>query len=59
VGVVTSGGFGPSMDAPVAMGYVATEYAVIGTELNAMVRGNPRPVTVAKMPFVPQRYYRG
>ena len=59
VGVVTSGGFGPSMDAPVAMGYVATEYAAIGTELNAMVRGKPRPVTVEKMPFVPQRYYRG
>lgn len=59
VGVVTSGGFGPTMDAPVAMGYVATECAVIGTELNAMVRGKPRPVTVAKMPFVPQRYYRG
>ena len=59
VGVVTSGGFGPSMDAPVAMGYVATEYAAVGTELNAMVRGKPRPVTVEKMPFVPQRYYRG
>ncbi|MDO7653357.1 MAG: glycine cleavage system aminomethyltransferase GcvT, partial [Porticoccus sp.] len=59
VGVVTSGGFGPSMNAPVAMGYVATEYAVVGTELNAVVRGKPRPVTVEKMPFVPQRYYRG
>lgn len=59
VGVVTSGGFGPSLDAPVAMGYVSAEYATIGTALNAMVRGKPRPVTVEKMPFVPHRYYRG
>jgi glycine cleavage system T protein (aminomethyltransferase) len=59
VGVVTSGGFGPSLDAPLAMGYVVKDYAAVGTELNAMVRGKPRPVTVEKMPFVPQRYYRG
>jgi glycine cleavage system T protein (aminomethyltransferase) len=59
VGVVTSGGFGPSLEAPLAMGYVVTEYAIIGTELNAMVRGKPRPVIVEKMPFVPQHYYRG
>jgi aminomethyltransferase len=59
VGVVTSGGFGPSLEAPLAMGYVAKDYAAVGTELNAMVRGKPRPVTVEKMPFVPQRYYRG
>lgn len=59
VGVVTSGGFGPSLDAPVAMGYVSAEYAALGTSLNAMVRGKPRPVTVEKMPFVPHRYYRG
>ncbi|MEH6468691.1 MAG: glycine cleavage system aminomethyltransferase GcvT [Porticoccus sp.] len=59
VGVVTSGGFGPSLEAPLAMGYVTTEYAAVGTQLNAMVRGKPRPVTVEKMPFVPQRYYRG
>jgi len=59
VGVVTSGGFGPSVGAPVAMGYVSTELAVVGTELHALVRGKPRPVTVAKMPFVPQSYFRG
>ncbi|HEB27526.1 MAG TPA: glycine cleavage system aminomethyltransferase GcvT [Porticoccus sp.] len=59
VGVVTSGGYGPSLEAPLAMGYVAKDYAAVGTELNAMVRGKPRPVTVEKMPFVPQRYYRG
>ncbi|WP_461521209.1 glycine cleavage system aminomethyltransferase GcvT [Porticoccus sp.] len=59
VGVVTSGGFGPSLEAPLAMGYVEAQYAAVGTTLNALVRGKPRPVTVVKMPFVPQRYYRG
>ena len=56
---MTSGGFGPSLEAPLAMGYVAKDYVTVGTQLNAMVRGKPRPVTVEKMPFVPQRYYRG
>lgn len=59
VGHVTSGGFGPTMEAPVAMGYVEAGLAAIGTKLNAVVRGKPLPVTVAKMPFVKQRYYRG
>ena len=58
VGRVTSGGFSPSLDVPVAMGYVDAGNAVVGTELNAMVRGKARPITVAKMPFVPQRYHR-
>lgn len=59
VGVVTSGGFGPSLEAPLAMGYVQAQYATVGTALSALVRGKPRPVTVTKMPFVAQRYYRG
>ncbi len=59
VGLVTSGGFGANLDAPVAMGYVKTDLAKVGTPLHAVVRGKPRPVTVAKTPFVPQRYYRG
>lgn len=59
VGHVTSGGFGPTMEAPVAMGYVEASQAEIGTKLNAVVRGKPLPVTVARMPFVEQRYYRG
>lgn len=58
VGEVTSGGFAPSLDAPIAMGYVDAEYAAADTELQAMVRGKLRPVSVAKMPFVPQRYHR-
>jgi aminomethyltransferase len=59
VGKITSGGFGPSAGGPVAMGYVETGLAKIDTELNAIVRGKPLPVRVAKMPFVPQRYHRG
>jgi len=59
VGVVTSGGFGANIEAPVAMGFVSTEQAAIGTKLQAIVRGKPRAVTVAKTPFVPQRYFRG
>lgn len=59
VGKVTSGGFGPSLGAPVAMGYVSAALAQPGTALQAIVRGKPVQVEVAKTPFVPQRYYRG
>lgn len=59
IGRVTSGGFGPSVDGPVAMGYVKTQYAIPDTQLFALVRGKQAPVTVVKLPFVKQRYYRG
>lgn len=59
VGVVTSGGFGPSIDGPVAMGYVKTHCAKEDTSLFAVVRGKEVPVTVVKLPFVKQNYYRG
>ncbi|MFU2487580.1 glycine cleavage system aminomethyltransferase GcvT [Thauera sp. WH-1] len=59
VGMVTSGGFGPTLEAPVAMGYVDTALAKVGTPLSAMVRGKAVPIEVASTPFVPQRYYRG
>jgi aminomethyltransferase len=59
IGKVTSGGFGPTMNAPVAMGYVDIAHAKIGTALHAIVRGKPVAVEVAKTPFVPQRYFRG
>jgi aminomethyltransferase len=42
-----------------AMGYVTTALAAVGTQLNAIVRGKLRPMTVTKMPLVPQRYHRG
>jgi aminomethyltransferase len=59
VGRVTSGGFGPSVGAPIAMGYVDTAYAAEGSVLALVVREVPRPAHVAPVPFVPTRYYRG
>ena len=58
VGVVTSGGFGPSVNGPIAMGYVARDAAAVGTELRLVVRGKPQPATVIKLPFAPHRYKR-
>lgn len=59
LGAVTSGGFGPSVGGPVAMGYVAADAAKVGTEVDLVVRGTPRPARVAKLPFVEPRYHRG
>ncbi|MES2050488.1 MAG: glycine cleavage system aminomethyltransferase GcvT [Pseudomonadota bacterium] len=59
IGEVTSGLLGPSINQPVAMGYVSPGFAAIGTRLNAMVRGKPVPMEVSAMPFVATRYYRG
>lgn len=59
VGVVTSGGFGPSLGAPMAMAYVDAALAKLDTSLFAEVRGKPLAVKVARMPFVAQRYFRG
>ncbi len=59
IGVVTSGGFGPSAEGPVAMGYVPPAYAKTGSPLLLEVRGKQHPAEVVKMPFVPHRYYRG
>ncbi|MDE1153395.1 MAG: glycine cleavage system aminomethyltransferase GcvT [Micavibrio sp.] len=56
VGVITSGGFGPTFDGPVAMGYVNSDSAKTGTKLNAMLRGTPRPVEVVTLPFVKHNY---
>lgn len=59
IGVVTSGGFGPSAEGPVAMGYVPPAHAKPGSPLLLEVRGKQHPAQVVKMPFVPHRYYRG
>jgi aminomethyltransferase len=59
VGRVTSGGFGPTLGAPVAMAYVDHGCVAPGAALHAVARGREVPVEVVKMPFVPQRYYRG
>jgi aminomethyltransferase len=58
IGRVTSGGFGPSVNGPVAMGYVETQFAAGGTKLDLMVRGQALPAMVAPMPFVPHTYKR-
>lgn len=58
VGRITSGGFGPSADRPVAMGYVEAASAHPGTPLQLIVRGKALPATVAPMPFVPHRYFK-
>ena len=58
IGVVTSGGFAPSVGAPIAMGYVPTGLSEPGTALAAEVRGKRVAVTVAAMPFVPHNYVR-
>jgi aminomethyltransferase len=59
IGETTSGLLGPSIDQPIAMGYVAASHANIGTRVNALVRGKPVAMQVANMPFVPNRYWRG
>jgi aminomethyltransferase len=58
VGRITSGGFGPSLDAPVAMGYVPIALAAPGTRLSGLLRGRKLPATVAKMPFIAPGYKR-
>ena len=57
-GQVTSGGFGPSLNAPIAMGYVTPALAEDGTALTLMVRGKPLPARIVALPFVPHRYHR-
>jgi aminomethyltransferase len=59
LGKVTSGGFGPSVGGPIAMGYVGSAHAMEGAALQLLVRGSARPARVARLPFVPTRYYRG
>jgi aminomethyltransferase len=59
IGRVTSGGFGPSVGGPIAMGYVDRAHAGAGTALQLVVRGVPRPARVVRLPFMPTRYYRG
>jgi aminomethyltransferase len=58
IGKVTSGGFGPSVNGPVAMGTVETAFAAVGTKLDLMVRGQAMPAVVAALPFVPHTYKR-
>lgn len=58
IGIVTSGGFGPTVNGPVIMAYVDAAHATVGTKINAMLRGMPTPVTVVGMPFAAHGYKR-
>ncbi len=59
IGAITSGGFGPTMGGPVAMGYVVSPFAAPGTEIVLKVRGRELPARVQRLPFVEHRYFRG
>lgn len=59
IGTVTSGGFSPTLGAPIAMAYVASEYAAIDTQFEVEVRGKRLAARVSPTPFVPHRYFRG
>ncbi|MEM9810971.1 MAG: glycine cleavage system aminomethyltransferase GcvT [Pseudomonadota bacterium] len=59
IGKVTSGGFGPSVGGPIAMGYVTSDHAQNGTDIMLDIRGKLHPAVVAPLPFVESRYYRG
>ena len=56
---MTSGGYGPTVEGPVAMGYVPTQLAEIGQRLIADVRGTDVEIIVADLPFTPHHYHRG
>lgn len=59
IGTVCSGGFGPTLGAPLAMAYLDSAFTLIDTQVWAIVRGKRVPMKVSKLPFVAQRYYRG
>lgn len=58
IGVITSGGFGPTLGGPISMGYVQADYKAVGTKIFADVRGKRLPALVASMPFVPANFKR-
>ena len=58
IGTVTSGGFGPTVNGPISMGYVAREHAAPGTPVQLIVRDKPMPASIVALPFVPHRYAR-
>lgn len=58
IGEVTSGTFSPCLKVPIAMGYVATDFSKIGTEIQLKIRNKLQKAEVTKMPFVESRYYK-
>jgi len=59
IGAVTSGGYGPTIGGPIAMGYVAAAQAAVGTEIGLILRGQTHKARIARLPFTSHRYYRG
>jgi len=58
IGAITSGGFGPTFEGPISMGYVSTGFAAADTKVNLLIRGKAMPATIIKLPFVQQNYKR-
>ena len=58
IGAITSGGFGPTVGGPIAMGYVETASSAPGTKIQLIVRDKPMPAEIVKLPFVPNRFKR-
>ena len=58
LGAITSGGFGPTVERPIAMGYVAASHATAGEKVMLIIRGRGQPATLTDLPFVPQNYKR-
>ncbi|KAB7739879.1 glycine cleavage system aminomethyltransferase GcvT [Parvibaculum sedimenti] len=58
IGSITSGGYGPTVGGPIAMGYVDAAHAGVGTEVELMVRGKGRPAKVVAMPFTTKRFHK-
>ena len=56
IGIVTSGGFSPTLNVPISMGYVETQFSAPGTPIDLIVRGQARAAEIAPLPFVPHRY---
>ena len=58
IGQITSGGFGPTVGGPIAMGYLPVDHTENGTAVYGELRGKRRPLTVAKLPFTPANFKR-
>jgi aminomethyltransferase len=58
IGMITSGGFGPNVNGPIAMGYVEAAFAAVDSKIQLLVRGTLMPATIVKLPFVPNNFKR-